>query len=103
MSKYRKGWYYEDKIRKELEEQGLYTIRSAGSKGLFDVVAISSHFIILIQSKRNVAPTVAERKAMAEFKCPKNVIRQIWRFYGKGKLEISTLVNGEWVKKKVKK
>lgn len=102
MTAYKRGYYYEDKIRKELEGNGHYVIRSAGSKGLWDIVAISSEFIILIQSKKTGLPTPKERKAMAEFKCPPNCIKQIWRFHGKGKKTIWTWAANKWLKEEVK-
>jgi len=103
MSNYTKGWYREDIIRKQFEKEGHYVVRSAGSKGLWDLVAISSHFIVLIQSKLNSMPTVAEKKAMAEFVCPVNCIKQIWVFRKKGKREIHTWVVDKWVKREIKK
>jgi len=39
MTKYTKGADLERKIKKELEEAGYYVIRSAGSKGRFDLAA----------------------------------------------------------------
>lgn len=100
MTAYKRGYYYEDKIRKEFEKQGYYTIRSAGSKGLWDIVAMSSNFIVLIQSKKTGLPTPKERKLMAEFKCPATTIKQIWRFHGTGKKTIWTWAGGEWTKEK---
>ena len=95
---YRKGQYYETKTRKELEEVGFYTIRSAASKGIWDIVAVNKYFVILIQVKANNWVGPRERKQMEEFKCPENTIRQIWRYFGMGKKEISTWVNGKWNK-----
>ena len=48
---YSKGKYYERKTRNELEKSGFYTIRSAASKGLIDIVGISKEEIKLIQVK----------------------------------------------------
>lgn len=101
-TRYKKGYYYENLVRKEFEKQGYYTIRSGKSAGLWDIVAISSNFIVLIQSKKTGLPTVAERKAMAEFPCPPNVIKQIWRFYGRGKKQIWTWTGAGWTKEEVK-
>lgn len=53
MNRKRKGTYYERKARKILESQDYYVIRSAGSLGLFDLVAIhkSTGEVRLIQVK----------------------------------------------------
>ena len=39
-SKYRKGYLSERKVVKYLEERGWYVIRSAKSRGLFDILAV---------------------------------------------------------------
>jgi len=95
---YRKGRYYENKTRKELEVAGFYTVRSAASKGMWDIVAIGKYTVILIQVKANNRVGPKERKQMEDFECPENTMRQIWRYYGVGKKEVSTLINGEWKK-----
>jgi len=95
---YRKGRYYENSIRKEFEAKGFYIIRSAASKGLWDIIAINSDIIIFIQSKVNALPRPSERKAMSEFKCPPNSIKQFWRFFGMGKKEIWTWTSDGWIK-----
>jgi hypothetical protein len=87
---YRKGRYYENRVRKELEADGYYTIRSAGSHGLWDVIAIRQDRIRLIQVKAGDPPRKEERMRMAEFnKHPKIATKEIWRFVGGTKKEIS--------------
>jgi len=95
----RKGRYYENLARKELESQGYYVIRSAASKGIWDLIAIDEKEIIFIQSKVRRIPRILERKAMEEFVCPENSIKQIWRFFGYGKKEILTWsIQKGWIK-----
>ena len=50
---YRKGYRAERKVVKYLKDKGFYVIRSAGSKGLFDVIAVKKGLILGIQVKKN--------------------------------------------------
>ena len=60
-----KGRRFEYKTRKRLEEVGYYCIRSAASKGHFDVIALGSHGSVrLIQVKVNVRVTPVEREEL---------------------------------------
>lgn len=43
MSKYNKGVNFERRVRKDLENKGYYVVRSAGSKGVFDLIALKQH------------------------------------------------------------
>jgi len=95
---YRKGRYYENKIRKIFEKKGFYVVRSAASKGIWDLVAINADFIVFVQSKANQIPGIKERERMQNFICPKNSIKQYWRAYGLGKWEINTWAENKWTK-----
>lgn len=44
MSNYRKGASFERQVRNFLEERGMLVIRSAGSKGLADLVALEEDY-----------------------------------------------------------
>jgi hypothetical protein len=59
MSRYVAGRKVEYKVRKLLEKSGHYVIRSAGSKGIWDLVALNGVGIKLIQVKR-----LADRKGL---------------------------------------
>jgi len=50
-TKYEKGRGFEAYIIKKLREAGYYTTRSAGSKGVFDVVAIKNGVVWGVQCK----------------------------------------------------
>lgn len=45
------GWEAEQEARKTLIENGYYVVRSAGSKGLIDLVALKENEILLVQVK----------------------------------------------------
>jgi len=49
---YSKGRRLEYKVKHRLEAKGWYVVRSAGSKGLIDLVAIKPKKVLLIQVKR---------------------------------------------------
>jgi len=41
VQRYRKGYRFEIRVKEDLEEKGYFVIRSAGSKGVFDLIAIA--------------------------------------------------------------
>jgi len=67
-----KGYRNERKTIAHFEALGYECVRSGGSKGVFDLVCISSTDIVLAQvkSNRNVGPD--EREAMRQFPAPPN-------------------------------
>jgi Holliday junction resolvase len=48
---YVKGRRFENYVREKLERKGYLVVRSAGSKGIFDLVALKKGEILLIQCK----------------------------------------------------
>jgi Holliday junction resolvase len=63
-----------------LEAVGYDTIRSAGSKGSWDVVAIGPENIRLIQVKSNCEPDGVERETMRAYVVPDRVSKEVWIF-----------------------
>lgn len=51
-TKYAQGRQFEYKVRDYLVEHGFFVIRSAGSKGVVDLVAFKTKEILFIQAKR---------------------------------------------------
>ena len=51
MHPYKKGRLFEYKVKKEFEKRGYYVVRSAGSKGVFDLIAIGNGEVLGIQCK----------------------------------------------------
>ena len=81
MTQYRRGRAIEWKARKELESRGFTVIRSAGSKGVFDLVALDANSLILIQVKRanrlgKQYPAVI--KQIQAVPCPPGTLKQLW-------------------------
>ena len=74
---YAKDCRLENRARTILEKQGYYVIRSAGSKGIIDLVAIKWTHIKLIQVKsRGISK--AEIDAILDLRVPQNVHKEIW-------------------------
>lgn len=72
MNTARKGRSREYRSRRLLEAAGYEVIRSAASKGTWDLVGLSSSDVVLVQVKCNTMPAPAEREAMKGAKCPPN-------------------------------
>lgn len=77
---YAKGQRLERKVREILRAAGYYVIRSGGSKGLWDLVAIGHHDVRLIQVKASGNPIGrADRQALVNFPVSSQVKKEIWR------------------------
>ena len=50
---YVNGRAFEYRVKKHLEKQGFFVMRSASSKGPFDLIAINSYVVYGIQCKAN--------------------------------------------------
>jgi len=60
----------------------MYAIRSAGSRGAFDVVACNASKYFHIQSKCTATPKIPadEKRKFLKHKLPPNADRQLWWF-----------------------
>lgn len=84
-----KGRRGEYKAIAQLEAQGYVCVRAAGSKGVFDLVAISATEIRLLQVKsgtRNASPE--ERARLAACPVPPGVSKELWRFLPRAKVPL---------------
>jgi Holliday junction resolvase len=66
MSNYSRGADFERRVQKYFEKAGFFTIRSAGSHSLIDLVAMKGGEVQLIQCKTDGALLVAERQQLKE-------------------------------------
>jgi Holliday junction resolvase len=80
MNNARKGARAEHKSIRLLEAGGYRCIRSAASKGTFDIVAVGPADVLLIQCKVNRWPSPAEMDAIANFATPSGVRRIVHRW-----------------------
>ena len=78
MSAYAAGRRLEYRARDELIAQGYTVVRSAGSKGPIDLVAIG-RTVRLIQVKAR-SPRRADRLKLAAVSTPRGVQREIWQW-----------------------
>ena len=78
-SKYIRGRRAEYRVIKKLQSDGYTTIRSAGSKGLWDVIAYNwaSMQWLVIQVKVNKKPTLKEMKLLKKEKVP-FAVKEVW-------------------------
>ena len=72
----------EHRARDELKSQGYFIIRSAGSRGLVDIVAICADHIKLIQVKvisfGEKKKFIQEQMNLGYLQCPENVFKELW-------------------------
>ena len=66
MRRYRRGADFERKIKKLLEAEGWFVVRSAGSKGLVDLIAVFEGEIWAIQAKISGTSRVEEIKQLCQ-------------------------------------
>ncbi len=62
----RKGLDFERKIKKIFEEKGYYVVRSAGSRGVADLVALNKEEKLLIACKKTGNLTVNAKNRLVE-------------------------------------
>lgn len=87
-NQYARGAARERYIVNKLRAQGYSAVRSAGSHGLWDVIAISSEQVLLIQSKLSAKKLRDDEnlKLFRAMKVPRWVFKQLYVFT-KGKKE----------------
>jgi len=64
MTNYTRGRALEYEIRDRLREDGYQTFRTAGSRGVADIIAIKPGQILYVQAKRDGRISPAERTAL---------------------------------------
>jgi hypothetical protein len=80
VANYTKGLKKEYQSRLLLEAAGYEVMRSAGSRGLWDLVGISGTGIVLCQVKVGDWPGTLELEAMRKFPVPENCVKIIHRW-----------------------
>jgi Holliday junction resolvase len=63
-----------------LEASGYTCTRASASIGIFDVIAIGSRDVVLVQVKSNRWPLEVEMEGLREFKAPPNCRKLIHRW-----------------------
>ena len=80
VNKYAKGRKNEYRTMRVLESLGYVCIRAAGSHSPFDIVALSSSDVVLVQCKSNEWPSPAEIERMLLVQVPVGVRKIIHRW-----------------------
>ena len=84
---YVRGRNFEYEIKRILENQGYYVVRSSGSHSKIDICAINDKEVLLIQAKRS-KKSISDRSILTHYDsdlvvlqnltvCP-NVFKQLW-------------------------
>lgn len=73
-----KGYRNERKTVKVLETAGFLVTKSGGSLGLFDLIAVGSRIIRLIQVKSNRNASPVEREQIRDLRVPPNCTKEVW-------------------------
>lgn len=63
-----------------LEALGYQVTRSAASLGEWDLVGVGATDFVLVQVRSNQWPSMIERLALTEFRCPENTKKLIHRW-----------------------
>ena len=78
MTNYSRGAALERKIKKALEADGYLVMRSAGSKGPLDLIAVSINDMKFIQVKNHKPTAAARRKAKETSDKYRIVVTLMW-------------------------
>ena len=81
----RKGTRNEHRTMQLLEAAGYSCTRAAGSLGLFDVVAIGSVDVVLVQVKTRDWPGSVEMEQLRSFPCPLTFNLTLWTLCATGR------------------
>ena len=79
-NRYVSGRYFEYKTRKALEKEGYYVVRSAGSKGAVDLVALGEIGIRLVQVKSGASRVDRNEvsRKFSKIKTRKGCFKELW-------------------------
>jgi Holliday junction resolvase-like predicted endonuclease len=75
-----KGRHLEYRSRRILEAEGFSVIRSAASKGAFDLVAFRRDGAVLVQVRASRWPSPSELEALGAFPAPEGMRRVVHRW-----------------------
>jgi Holliday junction resolvase len=90
MTQYAKGARFERRVQKYLEERGWFTIRSAGSHKVADLVCLRGGGVLLIQCKLNGRISPAEREQLLNL-ARENKCQAVFAYRDGRKLVIQSL------------
>ena len=78
MTPYQRGARLEYRARDVLRQQGYVVVRSAGSHGPADLIALNRREILLVQVKHAGQPLRPALNALASLPTPPHTRKQVW-------------------------
>ena len=96
--RYRIGRRVEYRIKKLLEEHGYQVIRSAGSHGQWDLIAIKAGHVRLIQVKKGKVQRHKYKDLLPLWSMPCVLSKEVWFYVGKGKIQVVRNDGMDWLK-----
>jgi Holliday junction resolvase-like predicted endonuclease len=81
MTAYRRGARLEYLARDVLRQQGYVVVRSAGSHGPFDLVAVNGRAVLLVQVKKKGQSIWLALKPLASVRVPRCTRKQVWVYH----------------------
>ncbi len=81
MTAYRRGARLEYLARDRLRQQGYVVVRSAGSHGPFDLIAVNAQRVLLIQVKQKGQSVRLALEHLAAVHTPHSVRKQVWVYH----------------------
>jgi len=81
MTPYQRGARLEYLARDVLRQRGYSVVRSAGSHGAIDLVALNERELLLIQVKQSGQPIGAALNKLSEVPGPRCTRRQVWVYH----------------------
>jgi len=78
MTNYRRGYALELRAKKELEIAGYYVMRSSGSHGACDLIALNQEEIRLIQVGTAGSKRPVDYEKLRRVPAPGKVFREMW-------------------------
>jgi Holliday junction resolvase-like predicted endonuclease len=86
MNAKRKGTRNEHRSKALLEAAGYAVCRAAASLGVWDLIAVGSTDVVLVQVKTRDWPGTAEMETLQAFRCPPNCRRIVHRWRDRQRL-----------------
>ena len=81
MTPYQRGARLEYLARDVLRQRGYNVVRSAGSHGAIDLVALNERELLLIQVTQSGQPIGAALNKLSEVPGPRGTRRQVWVYH----------------------
>ena len=92
MTNYQRGYRLELLAKRELIARGYYVVRSAGSHGAVDLVALADDHLLLIQVGTRGSKNAADYEKLRRVPAPGKVSREMWLWVERAGWQIDLVV-----------